>query len=997
MKIYRKIMAGLLSLSLSLGLFLTVLLSAGITVHAASATYRSELWILSGEEEALLRGSRVALSEPAYTHPTGALYIPLDAVCQYASASYTTEGDTVSISTGAVLTVGSTTWSGGELFIPPERAGDTVMIPHTALGDILGLRFEYNGDIGLVIIYHSYTTSKTLKVQIETLGELLFDRPTQEKVISDFNSHSGSGVHPRLLADGATFDALRERYVEDSAFGKKLRSFAYSCAATFDSYFKLDALTGEVIWKSEEARLSTRQPYYVYDENGNRLVGQTSYTYYDTERGEQVTVEAGGSGRGDGYDVGGRAYPEKIANKLRELAFAWQILGDDTYADAFYMLATELGKWEHWGEGHFLNTADASVAYAIGLDWIWHAFDSEPEKRDELSAILYDKGLMMGYYSIVCDSLYSGGSEPKLTGKQSTYLNISYTAGTGGWRTINRETNWQTVCGSGMMVAALLLMDYEQYRQRSAFVIEQYLLSNERCISLYAPDGSYIESPSYWEYGTNALMVSIGALNSALGTSYGLDRIVGLDDSFYYTVGIANGRLEMWNYHDAVEGKIDYSSFYLASTVYNDPTLAALRDEMIFEKGMQISLMDILYYDEGLSEGAEPESIPLDFNFKGIDTATFRSSYDADAVFTGLHAGPTHVTHGDFDCGNFTLSMGGVNWITDPGTEDYNVKGFFDATESGRRYKYYAKSTEGHSTVMITSNSSIPLGQKYITNTGDYARIEKFHSDENGGYAITDMTTEYGSTCTSGKRGVLLTNSRSTVVLQDEIEFSSPTSLVWMLNLNNFVRIAEDGRSLTAHTFVDSEKLMIRVTLISPDESLRFRLMDDKYTSKDGKYETVFDSTYTATNNNYPLAKDPVQRVVIEANGVTSFNTAVVFQLLGHEDEIVPYKRVDMSDWSTSDDEWVREANKDIVYPDEVVKPKYNSMHFKKALDRLEAAESMTEIGAILRETCHILSDYDNGNATCAELARQYREYRRAYNLLLRAMNESFDDLLFDR
>ena len=284
----KKIIAGLLSLSLSLGLFLTVLLSAGITVHAASATYRSELWILSGEEEALLRGSRAALSEPAYTHPTGALYIPLDAVCQYASASYTTEGDTVSISTGAVLTVGSTTWSGGELSLPPERAGDTVMIPHTALGDILGLRFEYNGDIGLVIIYHSYTTSKTLKTQIETLGKLLFDRPTQEKVISDFNSHSGSGAHPRLLADGATFDALRDRYVEDSEFGKKMRSFAYSCAATFDSYFKLDALTGEVIWKSEEARLSTRQPYYVYDENGNRLVGQTSYTYYDTERGEQV-------------------------------------------------------------------------------------------------------------------------------------------------------------------------------------------------------------------------------------------------------------------------------------------------------------------------------------------------------------------------------------------------------------------------------------------------------------------------------------------------------------------------------------------------------------------------------------------------------------------------------------------------------------------------------------------------------------------------------------
>ena len=1021
-----------MSVVLTTVLVLSTLISAGITVEASSSpTVSYELWMLIDYEHALIRGTKTDISDTTaaapYAHSTDTAYIPLAAVAKYKSATYTLDGDVITVThsdgSTATLTAGSLAWSGGELMLPPVVDGEDVYLSIMSANSVFGTKSIYNKDIGLIILYDgALTSSNGLKTHINTLGNLLFDRPTGAEVYADILSTVGSAdTHPRLLADQATFDRLRDVYkagiTNDIPFTVSLGSFAAQCNSAFNTYFYYDEETGVTDWRSEGARLSCRQPYYIYDENGNRLVGQTSYTYTN-EKGEEVTLTPGGSERGDGYDFGGRSNVGAYTEKLKKLAFLWQMTGEQKYVDAFYLFAVELGKWEHWGEGHFLNVADGSVEFAIGLDWIYHGFDSQPEKRDELAAILYEKGMMKGYYAIVCDSLYKQGSTPRidltstnasrqyqygthpsLSGQQAKYLSISYTAGTGGWRTINRDNNWQTVCGSGMIVSALLLSEYEGYRENALFVIEQYLLSLERCLLQYAPDGAYIESPGYWGYGTNTLMITLAALLSSCGTTYGYEDIVGLHDSFYFTIGIADGKYQMWNYHDSGEGSIDYTSFYFASRLYDDPTLAYLRDKMSFG----FKTMEVLYYDDTLAEGAHPESVPLDFNFKGIDTATFHSSYEADGVFTGLHVGPNHVTHGDMDCGNFMLSMGGVKWTTDVGPENYNVSGFWNSGENGKRYKLYAKSLEGHSTVVIRNDSSLPRGQKYTTaSTSGYAVIDEFVSDELGGYAISDMTTEYGANCTSGKRGVLLTNSRSTVVLQDEISFSKATDLTWILNINHHLSISQDGRQfISTYNVGNGEQIILRATLLSNDASLKFRKMGTPSSSSGlTKYETVLPDTYTKTNNNDPLAKDPTQRVVIEANGVTQFNVAVVFQIERHVDEIVAYEYTPMDEWQTVSDEWVKEANSWIKYEEpKPIVPQYTYKQFYNANERLAAAYEAGDIalvGEILRETHYLLSSYNENNQSIASEAARYRAYRRTYNLMIRDANSAFSDLLFD-
>ncbi len=981
----------ILAVAICLTLVLAAAISAGVTTvsAAASSTYKNELWLLTDYEYGMSSGSRFAIDGGAmpYAYETGTAYIPLSAVCHYAGASYAVDGSTVTVTRSdgstATLTVGQVAWSGGEFLLPVTMIDGCVYLSILSANDIFSLKSFYNSDIGLVVFSRSsmsYSKSySSLSTQIDTLSSLLFDRPSQSTVYSDISAYATATEHPRILVNQDDFDRLRNAYGNtdgDDRFSTSINAYVVGGLSVFNTYFKLSG-DGTVEWKHDNTTELLRQPYYVYDENGNRLIGENTYTYTD-ENGEEITVECGGSGRGDGYDVGGRSNVGKFTVYLKQFAFCWQMTGESKYRDAFYLLATELGKWQHWGEGHFLNVADGAVEYAIGLDWIWHAFDDEPQKRDELASILYNKGLMKGYYSIAYNS-YSGSLIDSLG-----YIDVSYTAGSTGWKIKTRSNNWQTVCGSGMIISGLVLAEYDEYRDNCLYVISECIKNNEYCLLQYAPDGAYIESPGYWSYGTNTLMLTIAALRSSCGTDYGLSDIVGLHDSFYFAAGIADSDYRMWNYHDSGSGNVDSSLFYFASRIYGDPVIAEYRNSFLSDLDRSMTVYDILFYDPSLADGAEP--MQLDFNFKGIDSATLRSSWDSGAVFAGLHAGPSNVSHGDYDTGNFTLSMGGIQWIVEPGTEDYNISGFWETSESGRRYRLYGKSAEGHSTVVIRNNSSLPLGQKYTTFSTAYPVIDNFYTDELGAYAYSNMTVQYGSTCTSGYRGVLLTNSRSTVVLQDEITFSSPTSLTSILNLAHNIRMSADGRTVNSITYINGEKRELRVTLLSDNKDLKFTFMYDPSV-------TIFDSTVTKQNSGNDMALTPVQRIVINADNVTEYKVALVFELIGHEDEIVGYEYAPMAQWTTSSDEWVKEANKDIVYEEDKVKPKYVLSDFIKANMALAAAVESGDDAAlvrIVRETYIYTTDYDSNNKNVMAAVKEYMNYVVRYSYITRGFNAAF-------
>ena len=994
----------IISLALSLCICLLIVGStmnmSGVNL-ASAANPMAELWLLDDVNYALVNGTRVKLGATEdcspYQNDTGTMYLPVGILAEYMGATYTyKDGDCeITTSSGDVsrLTVGSVSWTkNGEacedFLIPVAAKGEMPFISILMAKEIFGFYHYYDSTMGLIIISKSsisgYSSSyNSIKSQIDTISSMIMDRPSADTIYADLESYSGDTTHPRLVIDQNKFDQLRKIHTDSNEYGEYKTAIArwvVNGSNAFNKYFAISNTSGEVMWKSEEARNLARQPHFLYDENGNRLVGQTSYTYTDPTTGEEITVSLGekSSRYGDGYDNGGRSSVQKITEELRNIAFAWQITGEDKYVDAFYLLALDLDKWEHWGEGHFLNVADGAYAYAIGFDWIYHGFDDEPEKRKELADILYRRGLMMGYYSLK----YENYSERDLS-----KVHISNEIGVSGFRTANRTNNWQTVCGSGMIVSALALAEYEEYRDNCMYVASEYIRLVEKCLVQYAPDGAYPESPGYWGYGTNTLMNTIMALECSLGRSYGYKDIVGLHESYYFAAGICNSDYDIWGYHDSGQGTVDASYFYYAAKLFGDNNLAAFRNAMVFDAGIKMQLVDVLTYEPELDAGIH--NMPLDNNFKGIYTATFRSSWASGANFAGLHAGPTNQTHGDFDTGNFVLSMGGVDWCSDPGNEDYNVKGFWDTSNGGTRYRLYRKSLEGHSSIIIHS-SQLVHGQKYVGETGTFPKINSFYSDENGGYAITNMTTQYGSTCTEAYRGVLMTNSRRTVILQDEISFNSPTTLTWVLNLAGTIRISEDGKTVTSVYWVDGEKKELRATMLTDDESLTFRRLDNN--------ETVLSNTITKENSGWSGACDTEQRIVIEAEGVQSFNVAVVFEIITHPDEVVGYEKVPMSQWTTCTDEWVNEANKDIVYPEPKPVYKYTVSHFVKANNQLREAyanKDWVTYAEIINKTSVYLTDYDHEDEYLGQYVYEYKNLVTRYNMEVEKINKMFEDQFF--
>ena len=248
------------------------------------------------------------------------------------------------------------------------------------------------------------------------------------------------------------------------------------------------------------------------------------------------------------------------------------------------------------------------------------------------------------------------------------------------------------------------------------------------------------------------------------------------------------------------------------------------------------------------------------------------------------------------------------------------------------------------------------------------------------------MRPSYGSKCTSATRGLLYTNSRSTVVLQDDISFSTATNLTWVLALQNFLEISEDGRTAYARKYVGDEPVTLRLTLLSEDESLKFRVS--------GQNETLLPDTVAAHNTDNPKATATQRRLLIEANGVTSFNVAVVFDIIRDNAEVVGYSYTDVDDWAAVSDAWVKEANKDIVYPGQEPTYKYQASHFAGAnRDLKNAGDDFGKIGEILGRTIIYLTDYDKKNSTVLEQVEQYMQYVKRYNYEVEKMNAAFMDV----
>lgn len=387
-------------------------------------------------------------------------------------------------------------------------------------------------------------------------------------------------------------------------------------------------------------------------------------------------------------------------------AYAYRFSGERKYLERAESLLLDVCNFHDWNPSHYLDTAEMSVAVAIGYDWLYSAL--RPETRTLIEKKLYAEAL---------------------TGKdRNDYL--------------GRRNNWNQVCNAGTICAAIAL--YDKYPADAAARISESVESNASVMDvMYAPDGIYPEGPSYWQYGTDFEILLITALRSAFGTDYGISDKPGFCASGRYILFSESGTGAHFNFYDNGPGAFTANEqwFFAWKNGNNDNLFYEIKrcskPETASVAG-RLSPLFMLYvarYDG--KEVKEPEERV----FSGNGTTPIviaRRGWGKDNVYLAIKAGKGGAPHGHLDAGSFVYDAYGYRWAAEAEYPKYadtefifnKIRGrLWDYGPSSWRWKIPAYNNLSHNTLSVNGlyhnpNGKAVLGEVIDTPSESGARID---------------------------------------------------------------------------------------------------------------------------------------------------------------------------------------------------------------------------------------------------------------------------------
>jgi hypothetical protein len=443
-----------------------------------------------------------------------------------------------------------------------------------------------------------------------------------------------------------------------------------------------------------------------------------------------------------------------------------------------------------WSPEHFLDTAEMAMAVAIGYDWCYDALS--PADRTTIKTALIQKAL--------CFAANAYAARPP--GEKPSDKRLWFATGT---------NNWNQVCNSGLLAAALAIADEEPDTAR--LIINGARASLPIGMHTYAPDGAWPEGPGYWTYGTTYNVLALAMLQSALGSDQGLAAI---EPAFAKT---GSFRLQMetpdgapYNFADA-GGKwetVSSPAYGWIAQRYGPPVaIQGLRETLTdhFAKVAANKETDRFFPLAALWLPPAPTDVvpaPLDAHFSGpADVAVFRSAWnDPDALYLGFKAGTNGVPHGHLDLGSFFLASDGVRWADELGPDSYNLPEYFGA----KRWTYYR---------LNNLSQSVVIPGTEVQGIKATAPIFAFASTLPLASATADLTAVYPGAAQRILRGVFMLNRAQVLVQDDFTGLSANTPLNWQMMTPASISISADARS----AILTHKDKALQVELLSPDSA----------------------------------------------------------------------------------------------------------------------------------------------------------------------------------
>lgn len=387
-----------------------------------------------------------------------------------------------------------------------------------------------------------------------------------------------------------------------------------------------------------------------------------------------------------------------------------------------------------WNPSHFLDTAEMTAALAIGYDWL-HA-DLTGDERAAVRAAIVQKGLVPGLSAIDARA----------------------------WWAVDGRNNWTQVCLGGLALGALAVADEEPaLAARVLAAVRGEGLA--RRLRLYAPDGGDEEGPGYWDYATSYTTLLLAALETALGTDFGLGEAEGLAATGLYRMHAIGPSGAPFNYADARERAGGAPQMFWLAGRFDRPEYAAHERAWLQRSGEAPDIFHLLWAPRAPARDATAP--PSSARFRGVEVAFLRGDWrDPRATWVGFKGGRNAASHAHLDLGSFVVEALGERWAVDLGPDDYDLPGYF-----GRlRWSYFRLRTESHNALLVNGGNQDPAAA---------APLIAFSDDSYRSFAVADLTAAYAPALTRVTRGIALIDGRD-VLIQDEFD-GGPADVVWQM------------------------------------------------------------------------------------------------------------------------------------------------------------------------------------------------------------------------
>ncbi len=467
------------------------------------------------------------------------------------------------------------------------------------------------------------------------------------------------------------------------------------------------------------------------------------------------------------------ATSRRVLQRVYTLALIYRLDGDKRYLDRAWRELEAAANFPDWNPRHFLDTAEMAHAFAIGYDWLYGEW-SEEQRR------------------ILRDAMLQKAVLPALKVYREK-----------GWWSQARH-NWNQVCNGGIGMAALALLD--EVPDLCGETLNHALQSLQIPMREFAPDGAWGEGPGYWNYATFYNCIFLAALETALGTDFGLSKAIGFSETGLFPIYITGPTGRTFNFADGGDGTLRAPQMFWLARKFNRPVYAWYARTFASPHPL-----DLIWFDE---RGKDPQSegLPLDKYFRYVEVVSMRSSWnDKDAIFVGFKAGDNKFNHSHLDIGTFVLDALGYRWAIDLGADDYNLPGFF-----GReRWTYYRLRAEGHNTIVINPS------QEPDQDPRAEAKIVRFVSRPEKAFAVADLTPAYARHAEKAVRGVMLDRKGQFVLVQDEVALKGQGEIWWFMHTTASVQVGDDGKT----AILQQGDAQMKAILLSP-ENARFAIMD---------------------------------------------------------------------------------------------------------------------------------------------------------------------------